>query len=111
MITSLQLPQLRILRFEARLRVLTPYRAPLRPRPLRAAAPQLTTQHGVRYLAPQLRDALRGGDEALLHGGQGGADQCHRGLDLRGDPEGDAVGVELGGDEERHLVLEPWRWG
>lgn len=50
------------------------------------------------------------GDEALLHGRQGGADEGDGGLDLRGDPEGDAVGVELGRDEHAHFVLEPCVW-
>ncbi len=53
---------------------------------------------------------LRGRVEALAEGRERGADEGDGGFDLRGDPEGAAVGVELGGDEHAHFELEPWGW-
>ncbi len=51
---------------------------------------------------------LRGRVEALAEGREGGADEGDGRFDLRGDPEGAAVRVELGGDEHAHFELEPW---
>lgn len=58
---------------------------------------------------PQLGETRRGG-EALADCGKGGADEGDRWLDLGRDPEGGAVGIELGGNEAGHCVPEPW-WG
>ena len=60
-----------------------------------------------RVRAPHFGHTRREDEDRLADSGQRGSDERDGRLDLRWDPEGSAVGVELRRDEAAHLVAKP----